>query len=68
MAYAIVHFELDSNRLEHSQHSHVFCIICIFTIEKSVQMQGEIRSNVPQYYLTLKQNSCLFFFFHNMIS
>jgi hypothetical protein len=42
MAYAIIHFELDSNWLEHSQHSHVFCIVCIFAIEKSMQMQGEV--------------------------
>jgi hypothetical protein len=37
MAYAIVHFELDSNWLEHSQHSHVFHIFCILVIEKIVQ-------------------------------
>jgi hypothetical protein len=42
MAYAVIHIELDSNRLEHSQHSHVFYIICIFVIEKSMQMQGEV--------------------------
>jgi len=37
MAYAIVYFELDSNWLEHSQHSHVFCIVRILAIEKFVQ-------------------------------
>jgi len=59
MAYAIIHFELDSNWLEHSQHSHVFCIIYIFAIEKSMQMQGEVWSNILEYYYSLKQNSCL---------
>jgi hypothetical protein len=37
MAYAVVHFELDSNWLEHSQHSHVFHIVRLFAIEKFVQ-------------------------------
>jgi hypothetical protein len=59
MAYIVVHFELDSNWLQHSQHSHVFCIIYILTIEISMQIQGEVQSNIPQYYLTLKQNSFL---------
>jgi hypothetical protein len=54
MAYAIVHFELDSNWLEHSQHSHVFRIVRILVIEKFVQMQGKVQSNVFKYYLTSK--------------
>ncbi len=37
MAYAEVHFELDSNWLEHSQHSHVFRIVHILAIEKFLQ-------------------------------
>ncbi len=59
MAYTIVHFELDINWLEHLQHSHVFHIVCILAIKNSVQMQGGVRSNILQYKLTLKQNSCL---------
>jgi hypothetical protein len=46
MAYAVVHFELDSNWLEHSQHSHVFYIVRILAIKKFVQMQSKVRSNV----------------------
>ncbi len=37
MAYVVVHFELDSNWLEHSQHSHVFHIVHILAIENFVQ-------------------------------
>jgi hypothetical protein len=37
MTYVVVHFELDSNWLEHSQHSHVFHIVCILAIEFFLQ-------------------------------
>jgi len=31
------------------------CIAFILAIEKFVQMQGKVRANIFQYYLTLKQ-------------
>jgi hypothetical protein len=37
MAYTVVHFDIDSYWLEHSQHSHVFCIVRILAIENFVQ-------------------------------
>jgi hypothetical protein len=42
MAYVVVHFEVDSNWLQHSQHSHVFRIVYILVIEKSMQMYFKV--------------------------
>jgi hypothetical protein len=38
------------------------CIAFILAIEKIVQMQGMVQANIFQYYLTLKQKSCLIYF------